>query len=123
MMRQGKQIVGLSLFAAACMALGMGLSYRWVARAAEDRPVVVDARNLDRMPPIAEVAEKLNPAVVAITNTSFVKSQRRSAAPGGPFGGDEFFDWFFGPQRPQQPQPRTPRGGEDDVQRVQAGGS
>ena len=43
------------------MALGMGLSYRWVAKAEEDRPVMVDARNMDRMPPIAEVAEKLNP--------------------------------------------------------------
>jgi serine protease Do len=106
------------------MALGMGLSYQWVGRAQEDRPVVVDAKNLDRMPPIAEVAEKLNPTVVAITNTSFVKNQRRSAAP---FGGDEFFDWFFGPQRPQRPQqpqqPQQPRGEEDDVQRIQAGGS
>jgi serine protease Do len=123
MKRQMKQIVGLSTFAAACMALGMGLSYRWVARAEEDRPVVVDARNMDRMPPIAEVAEKLNPAVVAITNTSFVKSQRRAPGPINPFGGDEFFDWFFGPQHPQQPQPRTPRGGDEDVQRLQAGGS
>jgi serine protease Do len=123
MKRQTKQIVGLAAFAAACMALGMGLSYRWVARAEEDRAVVVDARNIDRMPPITEVAEKLNPTVVAITNTSFVKSQRRSAGPVNPFGGDEFFDWFFGPQRPQQPQPRAPRGTEDDVQRVQAGGS
>lgn len=121
MKRHVKQILGLSAFAAGCMALGMGLSYRWVARAQEDRPVVVEAKNLDRMPPIVEVAEKLNPTVVAITNTSFVKNQRRSAMPSNPFGGDEFFDWFFGPQRPQQP--RAPRSGEDDVQRVQAGGS
>ena len=124
MKRQMKQIVGLSAFAAACMALGMGLSYRWVARAEEDRPVVVDARNVDRMPPIAEVAEKLNPTVVAITNTSFVKKQQRGAGPSNPFGGDEFFDWFFGPQHPQQPQPRNPHGGGDeDIQRLQAGGS
>jgi serine protease Do len=68
------------------------------------------------------VADKLNPTVVAITNTSFVKSQHRSAMP-NPFGGDEFFDWFFGPQRPQQPQPSQPRGGDEDVQRLQAGGS
>jgi serine protease Do len=121
MKRQMKQILGLSAFAAACMALGMGLSYRWVARATEDRPVVVDARNLDRMPPIAEVAEKLNPTVVAITNTSFVKNKKRSAGPTNPFGGDDFFDWFFGPQRPQQPK-NSPEG-EDDVQRIQAGGS
>ncbi len=122
MNRQVKQVLGLSVFAAACMALGMGLSYRWVAKAQEDKPVVVEARGLDRMPPIAEVADKLNPTVVAITNTSFVKNQRR-AAPMTPFGDDEFFDWFFGPRRPQQPQPKQPRNQEDDVQRVQAGGS
>ena len=123
MNRQMKQIVGLSAFAAACMALGMGLSYRWVAKAEEDRPVIVDARNVDTMPPITEVAEKLNPTVVAITNTSFVKGQRSKAGPGNPFGRDEFFDWFFGPQRPQQPQPNAPPGSDEDVQRIQAGGS
>ncbi len=124
MNRQVKQIVGLSAFAAACLALGMGLSYRWVARAQEEKPVLVESRNSDKLPPIAEVAEKLNPTVVAITNTSFVKNQRRSGNSPGPFGGDEFFDWFFGPQRPQQPQPqpRQPRT-DDDVQRIQAGGS
>lgn len=122
MNRQVKQVLGLSAFAAVCLALGMGLSYRWVAKAQEDRPVVVDAKGLDRMPPIAEVADKLNPTVVAITNTSFVKNQRR-AAPMDPFGDDEFFDWFFGPRRPQQPQPRQPKNQDEDVQRVQAGGS
>ena len=121
MKRQMRQILGLSAFAAVCMALGMGLSYRWVARATEDKPVVVDARNLDRMPPIAAAAEKLNPTVVAITNTSFVKSKKRGAAPINPFGGDDFFDWFFGPQRPQTPD--KSQGGDDDVQRLQAGGS
>ena len=126
MKRQMKQIVGLSAFAAACIAIGMGLSYRWVAKAEEDRPVVVDARSVDSMPPIAEVAEKLNPTVVAITNTSFVKNQQRGAGPSNPsnpFGGDEFFDWFFGPQHPQQPQPRAPHGSDEDIQRIQAGGS
>lgn len=121
MKRHVKQVLGLSAFAAGCMALGMALSYQWVARAQEDKPVVVENRGADRMPPIAEVAEKLNPAVVAITNTSFVKNQKRSGGPINPFGGDEFFDWFFGPQRPQQP--RSPGEGEDDVQRIQAGGS
>ena len=120
MKRQVKQVVGLSAFAAVCMALGMGLSYRWVARADEDRPVVVDARNLDRMPPIAEVAEKLNPTVVSITNTSYVKSKQRGSGQASPFGGDGFFDWFFGPQ---SPQPRNSKGQDDDVQRLQAGGS
>ena len=123
MKRHVKQILGLSAFAAGCMALGMGLSYRWVARAQEDRPVVVETRSLDQLPPIAEVAGKLNPTVVAITNTSFVKNQHRSATPSNPFGGDEFFNWFFGPQQPQQPQPHNQQGGGEDVQRLQAGGS
>ena len=75
MNRQLKQVLGLSVFAAGCMALGMGLSHGWVATAQEEKPVVVDAKGLDRLPPIADVAEKLNPTVVAITNTSFVKGR------------------------------------------------
>ena len=118
MKRQAKQIIGLSLFAGACMAAGMGLSYHWVGKAQTDAPVTVDAKDADRLPPIAQVAEKLNPTVVAITNTSFVKNRRRS--PMGPGSGDDFFDWFFSPQRPQQ---RTPRNQEDEVDRVVAGGS
>jgi len=116
-----KQIIGLSLFGGVCLALGMGLSTHWVGQAQEDKPVTVEARDIDRLPPIAQVAEKLNPTVVAITNTSFVKNKRRS---GGmmPGTGDDFFDFFFSPQRPQQPQqPRNPRGEEEE--RVVAGGS
>ena len=117
MNRHMKQVLGLSAFAAGCMALGMGLSHRWVAQAQEERPVVVEAKGLDRLPPIAEVAEKLNPTVVAITNTSFVKLDRRGMD--GPFG-DDFFNWFFGPGGPQQ-QPR--RRGGDEEQRAVSGGS
>jgi len=97
------------------MAVGMGLSHHWVAQAQEEKPVIVDAKGMDRLPPIAEVAEKLNPTVVAITNTSFVK-RRRGEMDGS---GDEFFNWFFGPGRPRQQRPDT----GDDVQRLQAGGS
>jgi len=113
-----KQIIGLSLFAGVCLATGMGLSYHWMGRAQEDKPVTVEARDLDRLPPIAQVAEKLNPTVVAITNTSFVKNRRGG---GGMFpgGDDDFFDFFFSPRRPQQP--RTPRNEEEE--RVVAGGS
>src|SRR5512145_2552470 len=75
MHRMVKQTLGLSAFAAGCLALGMGLSYHWVAQAQEEKPVMVDAKGLDRLPPIAEVAEKLNPTVVSIQNTSFVKSR------------------------------------------------
>jgi serine protease Do len=118
MNRQVKQVLGLSAFAAGCMALGMGLSHGWVVSAQEERPVVVDAKGLDRLPPIAEVAEKLNPTVVAITNTSFVKNRRGFEHP--QVGGQDFFDFFFGPGGPQQR--RTPRGG-DDEQRAVSGGS
>ncbi len=117
MNRQVKQILGLSVFAAGCMALGMGLSHGWVATAQEEKPVVVDAKGLDRLPPIADVAEKLNPTVVAITNTSFVKNRRFEHPQ---VGGQDFFDFFFGPGGPQQR--RTPRGG-DDEQRAVSGGS
>jgi serine protease Do len=116
--RQVKQVLGLSVFAAGCMALGMGLSHGWQASAQEERPVVVDAKGLDRLPPIADVAEKLNPTVVAITNTSFVKGHRGFEHP--QVGGQDFFDFFFGPNGPQ-PR-RTPRGGEDE-QRTVSGGS
>lgn len=116
MNRQVKQILGLSAFAGGCLALGMGLSYGWVARAQEDRPVTVDAKAAAGLPPIAEVAEKLNPTVVSIRNTAFVKTRRRMD--GMP---DEFYHFFFGPQAPQGQQ-RRPRG-EDDVERMVGGGS
>ncbi len=118
MNRQVKQVLGLSAFAAGCMALGMGLSHGWVASAQEEKPVMVDAKGLDRLPPIADVAEKLNPTVVAITNTSFVKNRRGFEHP--QVGGQDFFDFFFGPGGPQQR--RAPRGNEDE-QRAVSGGS
>jgi serine protease Do len=118
MNRQVKQVLGLSAFAAGCMALGMGLSHGWVASAQEEKPVVVDVKGLDRLPPIAEVAEKLNPTVVAITNTSFVKNRRGFVHP--QVGGEDFFDFFFGPGGPQQ---RRAPGGSDDEQRAVSGGS
>ncbi len=117
MRRQVKQVLGLSAFAAGCMALGMGLSHGWKVAAQEEKPVVVDAKGLDRLPPIADVAEKLNPTVVAITNTSFVKNRRFEHPQ---VGGQDFFDFFFGPGGPQQR--RTPRGGEDE-QRAASSGS
>ncbi|BDU78571.1 Do family serine endopeptidase [Mesoterricola sediminis] len=114
MKRHIKQLFMLSAFAGACMAVGMGLSYHWVAKAQEEQPVTVDAKGLDRLPPIAEVADKLNPTVVSITNTSFVKTRGRGGE--NPFG-DDFFNWFFGPQRPGQRAP------QEEEQRVQGAGS
>ncbi|HJW10113.1 MAG TPA: trypsin-like peptidase domain-containing protein [Holophagaceae bacterium] len=112
-----KQILGLSAFAAACLAAGMGLSHRWVANAQEPQPVTVDVKGLDRLPPIAEVAEQLNPTVVAIKNTTFVKGRQSQMSP---FGGDDFFNFFFGPgQRRQMPQD----GQDGGEQRAVSGGS
>ena len=95
-----KQVLGLSAFAAACLAGGMALSHHWVASAQEPKPVSVEVKNPEALPPIAQVAEALNPTVVAITNTSFVK-QRMGMDPNG--GNDPFFNFFFGP-RQQRPQ-------------------
>ena len=97
-----KHALGLSFFAAACLAGGMALSYRWVASAEEPRPVTVEVKNADSLPPIAQVAQALNPTVVAITNTSFVKQR----AGMDPFGGgnDPFFNFFFGPRQQRGPQ-------------------
>ncbi|MCE1229386.1 MAG: trypsin-like peptidase domain-containing protein [Firmicutes bacterium] len=113
MKRTMKQALGLSVFAAGCLAVGMGLSYHWVAQAEEDRPVSVNVKSTDGLPPIAEVAEKLNPTVVSITNTSYVKQPSMRT----PFGNDPFFDFFFSPRQPNQPR------GQQDEQRVMGGGS
>ncbi len=102
-----KQILGLSTFAGACLALGMGLSRSWVVQAQEEKPVTVEIKGALNLPPIAEVAEKLNPTVVYITNKSFVKNPHGG---GGGAEGDPFFDFFFGPGGRQ----RRPRGGEED---------
>ena len=117
MNRQVRQVLGLSVFAAGCMALGMGLSHGWEVAAQEEKPVTVETKGMDRLPPIADVAEKLNPTVVAITNTSFVKNRRFEHPQ---VGGQDFFDFFFGPGGPQQRH--APRGG-DDEQRSVSGGS
>ncbi|HJW33243.1 MAG TPA: trypsin-like peptidase domain-containing protein [Holophagaceae bacterium] len=111
-----KQILGLSAFAGACLAAGMGLSHSWVVQAQEEKPVTVEAKGGFNLPPIADVAEKLNPTVVYITNKSFVKNPHVG---GGGVEGDPFFDFFFGPGGRQ----RQPRGGEDEGQMVGSSGS
>ncbi len=109
-----KQTLGLSAFAAVCLATGMGLSQLWVGQAQEEKPVTVEVRNAGMLPPIAEVAEKLNPTVVAIKNTTYVKARSSGFREGLP--GDDFFDFFFGPRLPVP----TPR---EEERRLQAGGS
>jgi len=56
MNRQVKQVLGLSVFAAGCMALGMGLSHGWVAKAQEEKPVTVEAGGRANRPAKPEVA-------------------------------------------------------------------
>lgn len=116
MKRHIRQILGLSGFAALCMAAGMGLSYGWQVRAQEEKPVTVDPKGLDRMPPIAEVAEALNPTVVSITNTSYVR-QRPFMDPFS--GGNGFFDFFFGPGGPAHP--RIPGNGGAEEREISGG--
>ena len=55
MNRQVKQVLGLSVFAAGCMALGMGLSHGWVAAAQEEKPVVVDTKGARERPAVIRV--------------------------------------------------------------------
>ncbi len=102
MNRQVKQVLALSLFATGCMAVGMGVSHRWVAQAQEPKAVTVEAHGTGMLPPIAEVAEKLNPTVVAITNKGIVKTGGRGR---DPFG-EGMFDFFYGPQPGQGRQER-----------------
>lgn len=109
-----KHVLGLSAFAAACLAGGMALSYRWVASAQEPRAVSVDVKNADSLPPIAQVAQALNPTVVAITNTSFVRQRQGMDSMGG---NDPFFNFFFGPRQ------RGPQGGNGGEEREISSGS
>ncbi|MDR2697455.1 MAG: trypsin-like peptidase domain-containing protein [Holophagales bacterium] len=107
MNRQAKQIIGLTAFASVCMAIGMGLGRGWIVMAQADKPVAVNVKSLDHMQPIVEIAEKLNPTVVFVENTSYVKT------PSNPFfsGPDGFFDFFYGPrprQIPRQDEKETP---------------
>jgi len=116
MNRPVKQFAFLTGFAVVCMAAGMALSFRWAGQPRDEKmPVLVAAKGPDSLPPIAEVAERLNPTVVAILDTSFVKN-RTSGGDEQPFS-EDFFNWFFGSQRPGARRP------QEEEQRIQAGGS
>lgn len=77
-------------------------------------PIVVDAKGLEFLPPIAEVAEKLTPAVVSIQTTSFMPSRGSES-----FSGD-LFEYFMGPFNNRGQQPGRESGREE---RAVAGGS
>jgi len=111
MKRHTKQIIGLTVFASVCMALGMGLGRGWIAGAQEDKPVTVSVKPFE-MQPIVEIAEKLNPAVVNVENTSYVKVRNRFS----PWP-DDFFDFFYGPS------PRPNRQQEESEVPQRSGGS
>ncbi|MDR0498125.1 MAG: trypsin-like peptidase domain-containing protein [Holophagales bacterium] len=106
---QIKQVVGLTVFASVCMAIGMGLGRGWIVTAQADKPVAVNVRPLDHMQPIVEIAEKLNPTVVYVENISYVKVRNNNRFFSGP---DSFFDYFYGPtprQNPSQDDTEIPR--------------
>jgi serine protease Do len=113
--RHAKQIVGLTVFASVCMALGMGLGRGWMASAQVDKPVEIDIKPLDHIQPIAEIAEKLNPTVVFVENTSYVKVRNNRISPWS----DDFYDWFFGPT--PSPSPRPNRQPDEEIQQISGG--
>ncbi|MDR2560198.1 MAG: trypsin-like peptidase domain-containing protein [Holophagales bacterium] len=105
MNRHTKHILGLTVFAAVCMALGMGLGHTWTAGAQEHQPVSVSAKAADQLPPIVEIAEKLNPTVVSIENSAYVRNSRNMSPFGDPFG--DPFEYFF--REPRQNRQREER--------------
>jgi serine protease Do len=124
-MKRSGQPVTLALIAAASMIFGMVLagglhlptSGRAAGGAADDRPLHAAARAqmaaghsaITSAPgSFADIAERVNPAVVSITSTETVKPKGRGGRT--PFHGDPF-EFFFGPERrrfspEQQEEPR-----------------
>lgn len=78
------------------------------------------------IPSFADVAARVNPAVVSITSTEIVHTSEMN--PHG-FGGMDPFDFFFGPNTPRSPrgqgrgQRPTPAPNPDDETEQRAGGS
>jgi serine protease Do len=129
-MRKNGQLVSLMLIAAASVLFGMvlagGLNLTVPGKAAiagdqEDRPLHTAARaqlnaggGAGSTPAsFADIAERVNPAVVSITATETVRPRDRGRRP---FHGDPF-EFFFGPQR------RRPPESEDEPHYEQSGGS
>jgi serine protease Do len=141
-MKRHGQLFTLALIAAGSVIFGMvlagGLNLTLPGRAAEsadpgDRPLHAAARaqmaaGQGRGPStptsFADIAERVNPAVVGITATEVQEHKDRKQ----PFHGDPF-EFFFGPQGPQGPQSphrRAPQGQDQDQDEPdieQSGGS
>lgn len=102
----------------AAMVFGMviagGLDWTPASISAPDKPdpqpVTVQPAASGAFPSFADLAEKVSPAVVTIEASSFEASGQR--------GGVDPFEFFFGPRRPERPQPD-----EDDEFRQDSGGS
>ena len=128
-MKKHGQLITLALIASASVIFGMvlagGLNLTLPGRAAEaaradDRPLHAAATaqlaaaqgTAGTLPAsFADIAERVNPAVVSITSTETVKPKERGK--GQPFHGDPF-EFFFGPGGPErrrfrEPQPEEPR--------------
>jgi serine protease Do len=136
-MKKHGQLFTLALIASGSVIFGMvlagGLNLTLPGRAAEtvpvaERPLHAAARAQMAAPQgvagsapasFADIAERVNPAVVSITATEVQqRSQRRT-----PFHGDPF-EFFFGPQGPQNPHRRSPQGDQQDEPDIeQSGGS
>jgi serine protease Do len=136
-MKKHGQLFALALVASGSVIFGMvlagGLNLTLPGRAAEaptadERPLHAAARAqlaaTQAAPPMvpgsfADIAEKVNPAVVSITATEVQeRSQKRPSFHGDPF------EFFFGPQGPQQgPRRRGPSQDDNEPDIEQSGGS
>ncbi|HEU4402225.1 MAG TPA: Do family serine endopeptidase [Candidatus Polarisedimenticolia bacterium] len=131
LMKKNSQLITLATIAAACVIFGMvlagGLNLTRPGRAegAVDRPLhaaaVAQRAAIQGAPSMipasfADIAERVNPAVVSITSTEAVKSSGRGRQQ--PFHGDPF-EFFFGPG----PQRRLPQQQEEEPHFEQSGGS
>jgi len=102
MHRQVKQLIILSMFALGLHGDRHGAELRWCPGPGRDAGDG-GRQGSEGLPPIAEVAEKLNPTVVSILNTSFVRPVP---------GRKRFSVWRRLLQlvlRPAAAQPRRPR--------------
>jgi serine protease Do len=135
-MKKHGQLVALALIASASVIFGMvlagGLNLTLPGRAAgprsvRDLPLHAAARAqmaASQEAPatipatFADIAERVNPAVVSITSTEKVQTRRRGQMP---FHGDPF-EFFFGPERRRQGPGQQPEEEEPHVEESEGSG-
>ena len=91
------------------ISLIMGLGYCLIAGPQENKPTLIETRNLHCVPSIIEIVKRLNPTVVAITNTSSIKVQRKNTI-FSTKDKDEYDKWYS-------------ENGDENIQKLMAGGS